>query len=72
MSLNVSYIPGSDADRVIWLNNFSTKIGTYATLVGVATAEVTSVQKDTAMFSYMVNMLEVYKQTLMCSIFFIP
>ncbi len=64
MSLNVSYIPSSDADKVIWFSNFSSKIGTYAAAVGVTAAEVTSVQKDYAMFSYMMNMLEAYKQTV--------
>ena len=64
MSTTVSYIPHSDSDRSVWLNNFTTKINTYATLVGITPAEVTAVQKDTAMYTYIVNMVEVYKQTL--------
>ena len=64
MSTTISYIPSSDSDRSVWLNNFTTKINTYATLVGITPAEVTGIQKDTAMYTYIVNMLEVYKQTL--------
>jgi hypothetical protein len=59
-----TYLPTSDADRVIWLNNFSTKIGTYATSIGITTAEVTSVHNDAAFFQFIENMVEVYKQTV--------
>lgn len=64
MNTSISYIPNSDSDRTVWLNNFSTKINTYATLVGLTPAEVTAVQKDAAMYVYVINMLEVYKQTV--------
>lgn len=60
----ITYIPSLDNDKVIWLNNFSTKIGTYAASVGVTAAEVTAAQKDAAMYQYIVNLQEVYKQTL--------
>jgi hypothetical protein len=64
MNSSINYIPNADADRVIWLNNFAAKIGTYATVVGITAAEVTSVQKDAAYFQYIMNMLEAYKQTV--------
>ncbi|MES2763479.1 MAG: hypothetical protein V4677_14795 [Bacteroidota bacterium] len=64
MNTSISYIPNSDSDRTVWLNNFSTKINTYATLVGLTPAEVTAVQKDFSMYAYVINMLEVYKQTV--------
>lgn len=64
MNTSISYIPNSDSDRTVWLNNFSTKINTYATLVGLTAAEVTAIQKDAAMYVYVINMLEVYKQTV--------
>jgi hypothetical protein len=64
VNTTISYIPNSDADRGIWSSNFSTKIGTYAAVVGITSAEVASVQKDIAMFIYMLNMQEAYKQTL--------
>jgi hypothetical protein len=46
------------------LNNFSIKLPTYATLVGITAAEVTALQKDTAMYAYIINMQEGYKQTV--------
>lgn len=61
---NAKYIPSSDNDKVVWLNNFSIKLGTYAANVGVTAAEVTAIQKDASMFSYIINLQEVYKQTL--------
>src|SRR5437868_6863220 len=64
MSKAISYLPASDNDRIIWLNNFSTKIGGYATTLGITTAEVTSVHNDAAYFSFIENMLEAYKQTV--------
>lgn len=64
MSTTISYIPSSDSGRVIWMNNFSSKIVNYATQVGITAAEVTAIQKDAAMFNYVINMLEGYKQTL--------
>jgi hypothetical protein len=57
-----SYLPSTDADRVIWLNNFSAKIGTYASVAGITPAEVTSVRNDAAFYSYIENMVESYKQ----------
>jgi hypothetical protein len=64
MSTRVSYLPSSDADRAVWLNNFAAKIGTYATSVGITAAEVTSITNDKAFFQYVVNMVDAYKQTL--------
>lgn len=64
MSTRVSYLPSSDADRVIWLNNFSAKIGTYATNVGITAAEVTAIGNDKAYFQYIINMMDAYKQNL--------
>lgn len=53
-----SYLPVSDADRVVWLNNFSNRIGQYAPSLGLVTADVTSVQHDAAMYSYAVQLLD--------------
>ncbi|MES2762031.1 MAG: hypothetical protein V4677_07490 [Bacteroidota bacterium] len=58
------FIPFSDYDRVFWLNNFSTKLGTHAANVGVTAAEVTATLKDATMFQYIINLQETHKQTL--------
>lgn len=60
----ISFIPSSDSEKGIWSNNFSTKINTYATTLGLTAAEVTAIQKDIAMFIYILNMQEAYKQTM--------
>lgn len=61
---NKTYIPGSDADKGIWLNNFTTKLSLHATTIGVTPAELTAVQKDNAMYQYIIGLIEVYRQTL--------
>ena len=64
MNTTVNYIPNSDSDRNIWFGNFSTKITTYAATLGITATEVASVQKDYAMFSFIISLLEIYKQTV--------
>jgi hypothetical protein len=61
MNTSINYIPNGDNDRLLWLNNFNTKLPSYAVAVGILPADVTSVAHDTAMYSYMVN---TYKQTV--------
>jgi hypothetical protein len=53
--MNSSYLPESDADRVVWLTNFGNRIGQYASALGLTTAEVTNVQHDATMFAYVVQ-----------------
>lgn len=64
MNTKSNYLPGTDAEKVVWINNFSSKIGGYAVSLGIAPAEVTSVANDKAFFQFMVNMLDSYKQTV--------
>jgi hypothetical protein len=58
-------IPRNDTDLMVWLNNFSEKIGKYATTLGLTPADVTSVQDDAAMLTYLVGgFLPAYKAGL--------
>lgn len=52
--MSASYIPLADADRVVWLNNFSNRIGQYAVSLGLVPAEISSIENDAQMFSYSV------------------
>lgn len=61
---SITYIPSTDADKGVWLANFSTKLPLYAGALGLSPAEVTSVQDDNAFFQYVIAMTEVYKQTM--------
>lgn len=63
--MNSKFIPSSDADKVVWLNNFSTKMSIYATPLGVTPAELTSLQKDNAFFQYIISVMEVYRQNVL-------
>lgn len=62
MKITNRYIPLSDADKGIWLNNFSTKMAGYAATLGVTAAELSSLQKDNAAFQYIINTMESYRQ----------
>jgi hypothetical protein len=58
MSVKVSYLPESDAGRMIWFNNFAVKIGTYASAFQLSPAEISSVQDDARYFEYVVQATE--------------
>lgn len=60
-----SFIPTSDPDKVIWLNNFTVKMSLYATQLGVTPAELAALQKDNAYFSYVITVIEIYRQNLL-------
>ncbi|MDF2453960.1 MAG: hypothetical protein K0S26_3464 [Bacteroidota bacterium] len=61
----ITFIPNADNDKMIWIHNFSLKLPLYASMVGVSAAEVSSVQNDAAAFSYLMNLHEQLKQSLM-------
>ena len=54
------YLPRTDEGKLIWINNFSAKVGNYANTVGLTAADVTSAKNDAAMFAYLVNAAEVF------------
>ncbi|MBK8368977.1 MAG: hypothetical protein IPL10_16730 [Bacteroidetes bacterium] len=59
------YLPSTDAGKAIWLNNFTIKLNTYATLLGVSTNELSNLQKDNAAYQYVINLLEQYRQSIL-------
>ena len=58
-------IPRTDNELMVWLNNFSTAFATHAVALGFTTAEVNSVNADTAMLSFLVgDLLPNFKSSL--------
>lgn len=53
------YLPRADKDRGVWLNNFANKFATSAVPLGFV-ADVTSVNNDAAMFTYLINLVETF------------
>jgi hypothetical protein len=49
------YLPSDDAGRLSWLNNFSAKLPSYSTALGLTAGDVTSVTNDAAFFAYALN-----------------
>ena len=58
------YMPGSDEGKVIWLNNFAGKLHNHASTLGVSQDQITAVQNDAQMMSYMVNEVNRFKNGL--------
>ena len=56
------YVPASDSEKGIWLNNFTAKMSLYAAQLGVTPAELTALQKDNTAFQYIINTMETYRQ----------
>ena len=55
------YLPRADKDRAVWLKNFSTKFTGIATSYGFVAADATAVAADSAAFSYIIDLLEIFK-----------
>jgi hypothetical protein len=52
------FLPTDDPGKVIWLENFSSKLNTYATKYGISAAEVADMVASSGYFSYWVVTLE--------------
>ena len=59
MSKN-TYLPTTDGDRVIWLNNFASKFNPLAVSLGFVAADATAVTNDAAMFAYLIGQVETF------------
>jgi hypothetical protein len=55
-----NYLPRSDKDRAVWLNNFANKFAANATALGFTAADITAVNNDAAMFAFLVLLVEIY------------
>jgi hypothetical protein len=58
------YMPGTDEGKVIWLNNFAAKLQNHAATLGISQEQITSVQNDAQMISYIVNEVNRFKNGL--------
>jgi len=54
------FLPRTDMDRAVWLTNFANKFAAVAAGLGFTPADVTSVNNDAAMFTYLLNQVETY------------
>lgn len=72
------YLPRGDNARLAWLNNFSSKIGTYAAALGISAVEVTAIGAYYTLLLYILNLIEAirtfsqdltkYKEKLMVAV----
>jgi hypothetical protein len=59
MSKN-TYLPNTDSDRVLWLNNFAAKFTPLAVTLGFVAADATAVTNDATMFAYLMGQVETF------------
>lgn len=54
------FLPGSDLEKLHWIQNFSTKLSTYATKYNISAAQVTDMQSGSAYFTYWLSYRSMY------------
>jgi hypothetical protein len=59
MSKKEYYLPRADNDKNVWINNLNSKLGTYAATLGLSAADITALNNDTLMFTYLINVTEI-------------
>lgn len=57
-------MPSTDEGKVTWLNNFSQKLPDHAATLGINPEQISAVQNDAAMFSYIVNLVNGFRNGL--------
>lgn len=65
MGTTARFIPTSDAEKGIWLNNFTAKLAVYAAVLGITPAEITALQKDNTFFQFLISTIEMFRQYLL-------
>jgi hypothetical protein len=59
---NQTYLPRADKDKVVWFKNFATKFSNlYGASLGFTAPEITAINNDAVMFTYIVDMVELFK-----------
>ncbi|MCF8258757.1 MAG: hypothetical protein K9J06_14470, partial [Flavobacteriales bacterium] len=49
------YLPGSEPERVIWLNNFADKLPGYAMMFNITAVEIADVDQARTMYAFIIN-----------------
>lgn len=62
--MKMYYMPVKELEKLIWLQNFANKIGTYATKYGIAAATVTDIQNGYAWLAFWMNYRNQYQEYL--------
>jgi len=52
-----TYLPRTEADRVIWLNNFASKISAYASEFGISADDVLLIKAMALIYAYIITLL---------------
>lgn len=60
---NIDYIPAADAEKATWLQNVAVKLPVYQAILNLSEDDLVQVSKDSEMFAYSLNVLNILKQT---------
>lgn len=63
MNTTIHFMPNGDTDRLLWMQNFAAKLPGYASALNISIAEINATQRDLEAYSYVINMLEMIRQT---------
>src|SRR5437867_10869562 len=58
------YLPKADADKLAWLQNFSSKFSAYASTLGFTPGEAAAINDDFAAYQYTMTALDTFKTWL--------
>jgi hypothetical protein len=57
-----NYLPGTDAGKMQWLNNFAAKLPNYKEALGIADATIKEYQDDAENFAYLIGGIENFRK----------
>jgi len=60
---STDYLPTSDTDKAAWLQNVATKLPAYMNVLNLTEDDLTQVSRDSEMFAYTLNLLNIIKQS---------
>ncbi|MBC7447857.1 MAG: hypothetical protein H7330_07335 [Hymenobacteraceae bacterium] len=56
-----TYLPNPEQERSVWLTNFSQKLPTYVSILGLPTTTTASIQADAAYYAWVMKSLSAYR-----------
>lgn len=60
--MSQTFLPTSDSDRLVWMNNFNSVLPQFATALGLTSDDLQTVSDDTAYFGYIIQYQNDLKQ----------
>lgn len=56
-----AFMPKDDKAKAAWMKNFADKCNKHSKTLGLSTMEIASISKDAAMYTYLIDLVEIFK-----------